>query len=973
MADNLQVIDYIKFQLEQLSAKNAHHEFEQMCLHLARARICSNILPATGPVSAGGDQGRDFETFRSYLRSTPIANSTFVGKVSQKPIAFACSLQRNGILAKMKADVDLIMASGEPVEAIYYFSTLDIGVMARHKLQTWVQQKYSLKFEIFDKQAISNQLCDREIFWVAQKFLNIPSEIYPRSDNEPDEYKKTLALWKERKAPDLTYADFYPLTMAARDSAFSSDMKQDLPFWIGLLKSFIENDVPPQLRRKAIYEIAVVSLRGLGTLLGQEGLIREYFENILKSDDVADLEDASALLNYCSYAIQQNIIQLAPVELNVYRNNLIKRVEEMIKKVETPTYRSLLFELRGYLALYVDPSKPSMPDTRESIKWWTQLIDIAKNAPLFPLERFADRLTGFTQLIGECPGFDYLTQQTDLLLSQRHGSTKAAEKCRDRAMEFYKSGKKLKAINQLHQAKVKWFAEETLYGSLLSMLLISEWYRELGLSFAAKYYALAAAHVSLHSKKPEVKKLVSRALLAAAECDYSQGAWYGFLELTDMWFRAYRYFSPDAKGEGREFERILFDLTTLMAVTNRLDDRLFPFVETWVKRWKIDDWLENPLKMAHDVWKTRDISEIWKIFEEQLADRPFNDVGTMREAKFSELGITWEMSWANDYETNAEAEQLVAILQILLADMANVDLCLLKTNVSVSISVADVLKPSVDALPSNRGRNWRIVLPKYSLVTADGGVSHLNIAVFAVVTSILEEISLLPLESFKEALENCFKNGISMKAFVARQYDFLYREFVTEKIFASLDIGKTIPEADREFKLRESSELSWISYSGPTYRKEDSNEYLKDRYEGYMKPIICTLKKLKENRDYLSLVKRLRGEGWLDWHILGATSGIAVNYRVFQNSEAQRNLMMQNILFQALADDVETPDLPTVPVEEFTEEKMRLLLNVIMVSSLKIYKLECHQETPDFDAIAHFLRHRYNYFSDDIPHPDPFI
>jgi hypothetical protein len=972
MADNLQVIDYIKFQLEQLSAKNAHHEFEQMCLHITRARICSNILPATGPVSAGGDQGRDFETFTSYLRSTPIANSTFVGKASQKPIAFACSIQRKGILAKMKADVDLIMASGEPVEAIYYFSTSDIGVMSRHRLQTWVRQKYSLKFEIFDKQAISNQLCDREIFWIAQRFLNIPSEIYPRSDSEPDEYKKSFELWKERKTPDLTYADFYPITMAARDSAFSSDMKQDVPFWIDLLKSFLKNAVTTRLRRKTIYEIAVVSLRGLGTLLGQEGLIREYFEAISVLDDVADLEDASALLNYCSYAIQQNIIQLAPVELNGYKNSLIKRVEEMLMNIEAPTYRSLLLELRGYLTLYVDPSKPKVPDAREAIKWWIQTIDIAKNAPLFPLERFADRLTRFTQLIGECPGYEYLTQQTDLLLSQRHGNIKAAEKCRDRAIEFYKSGKKLKAINQLHQAKVKWFAEETLYGSLLSMLLISDWYRELGLSFAAKYYALAAAYVSLNSKKPEVKKLVSGALLTAAECDYFQGAWYSFLELTDMWFRAYGYYSPDAKGERREFEKILFDVTTLMAITSRLDDKLFSFVKSWVKRWKIDDWIDKPLSMANKVWKSQNVSEIWKRFEEQLADRPLNDIGAMREARFSELGITWKISWVNDYETNAEAEQLVAILQILLADMAGVDLCLLKTNVNVSISVGDANEPSIDSVPSNRGRDWRVVLPRYSSGKAGNDTNHLNIAVFAVATSILAEISLLPMKRFNDALENCFRNGISMKAFAARQYDFLYREFVSEEIFKSLEIGETIPEAARDFRLKESSELSWISYSGPTYRKEDSNEYLKNRYEGYMKPIIYTLKKLKANHEYLSLVKRLRDEGWLDWHILGSTSGIAVNYRVFQNSEARRNIMMQNILFQALRDDVETLDTPTVPVEEFTEDKMRMLLNVIMISSLKIYKLECHQDTPDFDAIAHFLRHRYNYFTDDIPHPDPF-
>jgi hypothetical protein len=211
-----------------------------------------------------------------------------------------------------------------------------------------------------------------------------------------------------------------------------------------------------------------------------------------------------------------------------------------------------------------------------------------------------------------------------------------------------------------------------------------------------------------------------------------------------------------------------------------------------------------------------------------------------------------------------------------------------------------------------------------------------------------------------------------MKAFVARQYDFLYREFMPEETFKSLDIGRTIPEFHREFRIKEFSELAWISYNGPTYSKEEANEYLKNRYERSVIPIKYTLRTLQANPEFRSMVKRLRAEGWLDWHILCSISGIAVNYRVLQNFEARRNLIIQTTLFQALMDDAETPDMATVPLKEFTEEKIRMQQNVTMTSSLKIYNLECHQHTPDFDAIAHFLRHRYNYFTDDIPHADPF-
>lgn len=54
----------IRFALSELSAENAHHDFEHLCRHLTRRKICPNIIPSTGPVSGGGDQGADFETYK---------------------------------------------------------------------------------------------------------------------------------------------------------------------------------------------------------------------------------------------------------------------------------------------------------------------------------------------------------------------------------------------------------------------------------------------------------------------------------------------------------------------------------------------------------------------------------------------------------------------------------------------------------------------------------------------------------------------------------------------------------------------------------------------------------------------------------------------------------------------------------------------------------------------------------------------
>ncbi len=101
MSNLEQVKAQIRFGLSQLAETNSHHEFEHLCRHLTRARICSNIIPATGPVSNGGDQGRDFETFNTYINKDPSEGTSFTGLISGKQIVFACSMQKENILNKI--------------------------------------------------------------------------------------------------------------------------------------------------------------------------------------------------------------------------------------------------------------------------------------------------------------------------------------------------------------------------------------------------------------------------------------------------------------------------------------------------------------------------------------------------------------------------------------------------------------------------------------------------------------------------------------------------------------------------------------------------------------------------------------------------------------------------------------------------------------------------------------------------------
>lgn len=110
-----------------MSASNEHHRFEDLAFELARLRIASNLVRATGPVQSGGDQGRDFETYRTYLGETAMGAGAFVARASDKTITFACTLNKS-IERKIKADLEIIFGGGQRPDSVVYLCVPDVPV-----------------------------------------------------------------------------------------------------------------------------------------------------------------------------------------------------------------------------------------------------------------------------------------------------------------------------------------------------------------------------------------------------------------------------------------------------------------------------------------------------------------------------------------------------------------------------------------------------------------------------------------------------------------------------------------------------------------------------------------------------------------------------------------------------------------------------------------------------------------------------
>lgn len=97
MATRAELVEQLRFALSNLGARNGHHEFEALCFEVARVNVTPNLVPATGPVAGRGDQGRDFESFRSAVGAALGPTGLRLGLDPQDLVAFACTLQRDDV------------------------------------------------------------------------------------------------------------------------------------------------------------------------------------------------------------------------------------------------------------------------------------------------------------------------------------------------------------------------------------------------------------------------------------------------------------------------------------------------------------------------------------------------------------------------------------------------------------------------------------------------------------------------------------------------------------------------------------------------------------------------------------------------------------------------------------------------------------------------------------------------------------
>jgi hypothetical protein len=975
MADPDNLAKYIRYQLSELAARNAHHEFEHLARHFARLRISERVIPATGPVGAGGDAGRDFETYRSYLASSPISESAFLSENGGQTLVFSCSIKKN-VSGKIKSDLMTIANGSHSIHEVYYFCEENVAVGQRQKLQQFCASTYGFSLTIFDGQAIAESLASVELFWIAQKYLAVPSEMFPRPDTSVKWYEEAKKKWIDAAAAPASFADFIEIKSGLRRATFRKAYRADLPAWMKSIEGFrsLPNN---ELARRATYEICVAALRGLDDLTSRKGLVVEYFEKLSTFQELSELRDASVLLSYCSTAAASGHFEMSGAELHALTVALIRMLDEKLSTNPSPARKCELLEIRGSAEslMFRHGEKPRL-DPAGMFAYWRKMLKIVPNAPLFPLDQFADVLTALAPYFSDDPRFATLAERTDVLVEKRTGAAHAAEKCRDRAVALLKSGKILLAIRQLHVAKIKWFAAETLRGTVLSMITIADCYLRLGLVYAAKQYSSAAARLVLQSHDDEIKELAATALRRHFDACYLAGEWFTCLSFANLVFASHNVFETNLYDleEHEDVRNVLYHLTVIRLFARKELQEISAEANRMATEWQVDpdtaERLSELLEEAGRYWQQHSSDQLKESAEESLFGRPFSDVGRVRKIEWRALGVRWVIEFENERETVAVCEELLSTLQVLIADLGTSDLLLLPTKVFIEANLTTASELQVEALPSNDEAKWKVGLPR-AWLDPNRDNSETSTQFVALASSVLGQASALSSSEFRARLGQALKAGLFDKIAAVRPTTELYLELNSEADYQR-DVRFSLKPLfeNSEFLVREIDELATPTSDGIGYTKEKSLEHIANRYRRAIRPIRHTLPRLVADADVRPRLRALKERGHKDWEIILLVANMAMNYRANLNG-ADSPAEMQKRSSELMSAE-ESEDSTPIPPSYFTEREMAFQLLVVASSMAKTWGLHYHRQTPDFAAMRRLLEMRYHILEDDIEHEEIF-
>lgn len=163
--------EVFEYHLELLTSRKEETVFEHFCRRLAEKELCPNLSPQTGP-TGGGDSKCDAET---YPVAEQIALRWYEGQASvatQERWALAFSAKQEW-RSKVRSDVKGIAATGRGYDLIYFITSRFAKDKTKAALEDELTRAYGVKVRILDRNWILKCVFEHDRLELAVETLNL--------------------------------------------------------------------------------------------------------------------------------------------------------------------------------------------------------------------------------------------------------------------------------------------------------------------------------------------------------------------------------------------------------------------------------------------------------------------------------------------------------------------------------------------------------------------------------------------------------------------------------------------------------------------------------------------------------------------------------------------------------------------------------------------------------------------------------
>lgn len=976
-----ELVKYIQYRLSALVEENAHHRFEELCFRIAKATVATNLLPPTGPVSAGGDQGRDFESYR-VPESGGSTTAIFASCIkASSTLVFGCTTQRGefaDLAAKVKGDIDTACRrSPKPTSIYYYIASCTLPPAKRHILQDWALMTHSVHLEVQDQRTIAEALGERPNRWLAQHYLQVPGEMLRPSTPEPEVpnwYREARDRFSDPTRRRLeTHGEVALVVRCARHAWEDLTSIEDDGLWLDILSDMwgAPGGRETEAGLRAFYEMFVYLLRGRRRC-GLEDHIPTYVDAVLRFDHIGLSHDIQCFASYLITGVKQRIISMPFAAAKEQFDKLLAWIEMNIDTAPGPVIQSDLLIARGSLvgpSFATENGEPTrIPVERiatETLTWWTRAIDVGEPLNSFPILLLREMVNRLTPVLCESAEFDDFVSRLDKVSESRVTGDALAATTRDRAMALFNAGKPLEALTPMLAARRYWHNGDRIRGSLLSSIFTVECMRQLGLLWAAKRTLYDMISVCNRVGAKEHGDILTASVFSLAEVEYLLGDWATAMHSYSFALVLQGHFAPDPWNweKHKRLQDSIFYLVNMIIA----GEIAAPGFRAWalkvVSAWELDNELARLGDTVTKNWHLQGIvggpvPEGCPFFEPPLADTL-----PTRLARWAALGCRWMFRWKNEYSTESVAMELLATVQVLLAGLAKRYRHLIPCEVRVEIRLWEAGKAPIEQIMGEPGASFIVRLPVAD-DTSDSTMDLRTVTLF-VATQVVGAVSVdKDVDDFLPKLTGTLlRDAIFVGASPAEGREQAFPRDHWDRIRAA-----PMPQGKRmSIPLRECQGLPWMDGESPLYDREEAAAKNRLRHERGFTSAAPVLHAHSSNPKFRLFVDELRREGWLDWQIMSALAPASVS--VAENAMRKSRLNAQDIerVIDAGMKSARSGNYAAPAWSAEFERAIRDSLSCSLISALQVWGLGIYHPVPDLKALRRFLSERFHHFADHTP------